>query len=234
MLLNIRVLDQADRAIAELKAEQFTVLDGQVPQVVSCFSNRDEPMSLVVVLDATMGMAARLDETRRALANLARTSNPQDELGLVVIHDDAQIVVHLGRSAGEIEHATDSLQANGFGAMWDGMYLGVKELQNSRCRRKVIVVFSDDGDTYSRHTSSELMSLLKHGDVKVYVIGVFDRYANRFQTRMRALRVEEVTSVTGGRVLSGNDISRAVAQLRYVLPTGNACFVRVFGRSTGR
>jgi len=217
VLVNVGVLDHAGRAVPELKAEQFTVLDEQDPQVVTYFSDVDEPISLVVVVDATASMAARIDEARKALTELINTSNPQDELGLVVIHDEPGIAAHLGGSRNEIERIAGTIQADGFGAMWDGMYLGIKELQNSRCRRKAMVVISDGGDKNSRHTPSELKSLLKEADVQVYAAGRFDRYANRFQARMRALQLEEVISVTGGRVLPENDLSRAVTQMSYEL-----------------
>jgi len=217
VLVNVTVLDHTDRPVPGLQAEQFAVLNGQSPHAVTYFSNADEPTSLIVVLDVTAGMAARIDEERKALAEFIRGANPQDELALIVIRDEPQVVVHLGGSANEIERIAATIQADGFGSMWDGTYLGIAELQSSRCRRKAMIVISDDGENYSRHTPSALMSVLKQSDVQVYAIGRFDRYANRFQVRMRALQLDQVTSVTGGRVLSGNDLSRAAAQIAYEL-----------------
>lgn len=217
VLVNVTVLDHTDRAIPGLEAEQFAVLDNQSSQGVTYFSNADEPASLIVVLDTTASMAARIDEERKALAELIHRSNPQDELALIVIHDEPQVVVHLGASSSEIERIAGAIQADGFGSLWDGMNLGIKELQSSRCRRKTMVVISDDGDKYSRHTPSEVMPLLKKADVQVYAIGVFDRYANRFQVRMRALQLDEVVSATGGRMISSNDFPRAAALISYEL-----------------
>ena len=207
------VLDYADRSVAALKAEQFTERGENNSQTTPV---PDEPLSMVVVLDATSSMATKTDEARNALRELVRTSKAR-EMALVVIHDEPQVVVRIGGSGTDIERVAKTVQADGFGAMWDGMYLGLRELQNSCCRRKAMVVLSDDGDHYSRHTPSEVMSLLKRAEVPVYAIGIFDRYANRFQARMRALQLDEITSVTGGRMLPGNDFSAAAAQIAYEL-----------------
>jgi Ca-activated chloride channel family protein len=96
------------------------------------------------------------------------------------------------------------------------MYLGVKELKNSRYPRKAMVVISDGGDNHSRYTESELRSLLQEADVEVYAIGMFDRFATRLEEKRGPLQLEEVTSVTGGRVFSAHDaveLSRAATQI---------------------
>jgi len=81
-------------------------------------------------------------------------------------------------------------------------------------------VISDGGDNHSRYTESELRSLLKEADAEVYAIGLFDRYATRIEEKKGPLQLDEVTSVTGGRVFSVHDaaqLSRAVTQISYEL-----------------
>jgi len=212
---NGAVLDYASRAVHAPTAKQSAALTDENSQTTP-FPDVNEPLSMVVVLDASSSMAARIDEARKVLGELIRASDAL-EMALVVIHDEPQVVVHRGGSAGQIERAAETVQGDGFGGMWDGMYLGMRELQDSRCPRKAVIVFSDDGDKYSRHSPYELMSLLKKTDVQVYVLGMFDRYANRFQARMQALQLDEITSVTGGRMLPGNDFSTAAAQIAYAL-----------------
>ncbi len=65
-----------------------------------------------------------------------------------------------------------------------------------------MVVISDGGDNHSRYTESELKSLLKEADVEVYAIGMFDQYATRLEEKRGPLELDEVTSVSGGRVLT--------------------------------
>ena len=74
VLVNITVLDQAGRAVTGLDQANFSVLDNKNPQTVRYLSNVDEPISLVVVLDASASMAVNTQAARKAFAELVNTS----------------------------------------------------------------------------------------------------------------------------------------------------------------
>jgi len=220
VLVNVTVLDLAGRAVTGLEPTNFAVLDDKNPQVVRYLSNVDEPISLVVVLDASASMAPKIQEARKAFTELINTSNPQDDFGLIAVNDKPRVALHFDEPANEIQGAVDALQPDGYTALWDGLYLGIKELKNSHYQRKAMVVISDGGDNHSRYTESELKSLLEEADVEVYAIGMFDRYATRLEERKGPLQLDEVTSVTGGRVFSVHDaveLSSAVTQISHEL-----------------
>jgi Ca-activated chloride channel family protein len=220
VLVNVTVLDHSDRAVTGLESANFTVLDDKTPQIVSYLSSVDEPIALVVVLDASASMAVKIQEARKALTELINSSNPQDDFSLVIVHDKPRVAFHLDDSTTEIDRTTDAIQPDGFTALWDGMYLGMKELQNARYRRKAMVVISDGGDNHSKYTESQLKSLLEEADVEVYAIGMFDRFARRAEERMGPLQLDEVTSITAGRVFSVHDpeeLSRSVIQISHEL-----------------
>ena len=220
VLVNVTVLDQAGRGVTGLKPTDFAVLDDKTPQILRYLSGVDEPLSLVVVLDVSGSMAAKIQEARRAFTELVNTSNPQDDFGLIVVRDKPRVALSFEDPATTIQGTVDALQPDGFTALWDGMYLGIKELKNSHYQKKAMVVISDGGDNQSRYTESQLKSLLEEADVEVYAIGIFDRYAKRLEERMGALQLDEVTSVTGGRVFSVHDsveLSRAVTQISHEL-----------------
>ena len=216
VLVNVTVLDHSDRAVTGLQCANFALLDDKTPQIVRYLSNVDEPISLVVVLDASASMAVKIQEARKALTELINSSNPQDDFSLVIVQDKPRVAFRLDDSATEIDRTMDAIQPDGFTALWDGMYLGVKELQNGRYRRKAMVVISDGGDNHSKYTESQLKSLLEEADVQVYAIGMFDRFARRAEERIGPLQLYEVTSITGGRVFSAHgpdELSRAVTQI---------------------
>jgi Ca-activated chloride channel family protein len=220
VLVNVTVLDQAGRGVTGLKPTDFAVLDDKNPQILRYLSGVDEPVSLVVVLDVSGSMAAKIQEARRAFTELVDTSNPQDDFGLIVVRDRPRVALSFEDPASTIQGTVDALQPDGFTALWDGMYLGIKELRNSHYQKKAMVVISDGGDNQSRYTESQIKSLLEEADVEVYAIGIFDRYARRLEERMGALQLDEVTSVTGGQVFSVHDsveLSRAVTQISHEL-----------------
>ncbi len=220
VLVNVTVVDLAGRVVTGLESTNFAVLDDKNLQVIRYLSNEDEPISLVVVLDASASMASKIQEARKALTELIDESNPQDDFGLIIVGDKPMVALHFGDSMSEIQGAVDLLQPESATALWDSMYLGIRELRNSRYRRKAMVVISDGGDNHSRYTESELKSLLEEADVEVYAIGMFDRYATRLEEKKGPLQLDEVTSITGGRVFSVHDsveLSRAVTQISHEL-----------------
>jgi hypothetical protein len=93
--LSVTVLDFGGRAVTGLEPASFAVLDDKNPQVVRYFSNVDEPISLVVVLDVSTSMAAKIQEARKPFAELINTSNPQDEFGLIVVNDEPRVALHV-------------------------------------------------------------------------------------------------------------------------------------------
>lgn len=202
VFVHVTALTERDGIAADLKREDFTVLEDRSPQVVQYLSHSDEPMSLVVVFDATAGMPAKIRAGQAALAELVHMSAPTDDMGLIVTQDEARIAVPLGGSRSEIERLADTSRPGGFRALWDGMVLGLNELQHSRYQRKAMVVISDGGDETSRHTLAELRRLLQEADVDVYGIGTLDRYAGRLTARTKALQLDEVFAITGGRGIS--------------------------------
>ena len=216
VLVDVTVLDQSGRAVTGLAPANFAVLDDKIPQTVRYLSNVDEPISMVVVLDTSASMAANIQGTRKAFAELVNKSNPQDDFALIVVRDEPRVALYFDEPASEIQGRVDALQPDGFTALWDGMYLGVEELRKSRYQRKAMVVISDGADNQSRYTESQLKSLLKEADVEVYAIGMFDRYAMRFEEKRGPLQLDEVTSVTGGRLFPVHDsveLSLAVTEI---------------------
>jgi Ca-activated chloride channel family protein len=216
VLVPVTVLDHNDRVVSGLQAGNFAVIDNKIPQTIKYFSQEDAPISLTVILDASGSMGNKLDEARAAALRLFESSNQRDELTLVTFGDSLHVAGNPGESLDEIREAIRAVTADGYTALWDAMYFGARTMHNAYYQRRAIVVITDGGDNRSRYTESEIKSLLLEADVQVYAIGIFDRFARTFEEKIGPLRLDEVTSVTGGRVLSAHDapeLLRAVVQI---------------------
>ena len=102
VLVSVTVLDHADRADTGLGPTNFAVLDDKDPQVVRYLSNVDEPISLIVILDASASMAAKIQDVRKAFTELVNTSISQDDFGLIILNDDPRVALHFDDSGSEI------------------------------------------------------------------------------------------------------------------------------------
>jgi VWFA-related protein len=86
---------------------------------------------------------------------------------------------------------------DGYTALYDalGIYLdGADEIDG----RKVLVVYTDGGDTRSAVTFSDAVEMLKASDVTVYGIGFLEHQPTSVRTEQR-LRLTQLAEATGGQ-----------------------------------
>jgi Ca-activated chloride channel family protein len=88
------------------------------------------------------------------------------------------------------------LRADGYTALYDalGLYLNGAREQDGR---KVVVLYTDGGDTRSRLSLGKLMRLLKESEVTVYAIGALYNQPQSVQFPQRAL-LATMADATGG------------------------------------
>jgi Ca-activated chloride channel family protein len=88
------------------------------------------------------------------------------------------------------------LTAGGETALYDaiGVYLDGASEQDGR---KIMVLYTDGGDTASSLSLDSLMKLLKASDVTVYAIGALDKQPYRSALIQRAL-LADISEATGG------------------------------------
>ncbi len=216
VLVPVTVVDRSEKTVEGLHLEDFTVLDEKTPQAIKYFSSEDAPLSLTVVLDASGSMATQIRAARQAVFDLFKSSNPEDEFRVITVSSKPTSVASIGASLEEVCESLNQVKPSGFTSLWDAIYLGVSEMKDSQFRRKAMVVISDGGDNHSRYTESEIKSILEESDTLVYAVGLFDPRANRFEERLGPLRLDEVTGVTGGRVLpvhSPQEMNEAIQKI---------------------
>jgi Ca-activated chloride channel family protein len=222
VLVNVTVTDSEDRLVNNLQASDFAVRDGNRFQQIRYFSSEDAPISVAIILDTSRSMRNNLEQARSAAMEFFRYSNPQDEFAVVTFADTPRLLADFTDSPGDIEAALQSVPADGYTALWDAIYLGLREMRKARYGKKALLVISDGGDNRSRYTEGEIKSILKEADVQLYAIDIFEKYPKTPEEKSGLLALDEVTSVTGGRVFLTHDVNelhRVVKQISDELRT---------------
>jgi Ca-activated chloride channel family protein len=220
VLVNVTVLDHSNRAVSGLSAEDFALAEDKQPQAIKYFSSDDQPLSLAIVLDASSSMGPRMEQARRAVLDLVRTANPLDDVSVVIVGDKPTLAFDFADNLDKLPYQLESIRPAGRTALWDAMFLSLDQLDHARYQRRAMVVISDGGDNRSLYTESELKSRLAEADVELYAVGMFDRFPQRNEERRGPRDLDDLASVTGGRLLSVHDageLAKAIAQINQEL-----------------
>jgi Ca-activated chloride channel family protein len=215
-LVNVTVTDPDGRIVHDLAAQDFSVLDDKRPRRIKYFSCEDAPISLAIVLDASSSMETSFDEVRKAAVEFFRASNPQDEFALISFADQPRVIAGFTDVSAELDPLLWPLRPGGHTALWDALYLGLRQMRSARYPTKALLVISDGGDNHSRFTESEIKSVVKEADVQVYAIDLFKAYPKTTEEQSGLLWLDEVTTASGGRafmVHNPDELHRAVAQI---------------------
>jgi Ca-activated chloride channel homolog len=187
----VTVTDMRDHPVMGLRKTSFRIFEDDVEQQIAAFSMADGPVSAGIVFDASGSMRNRIDESRAAVEQFFRTSVPGDEFSLVCFSDRADVVTRWTRDSGEISQELTRVRPKGWTAMIDGIRLSLGEMRRSSNPRRILLVLSDGGDNNSRYSETELLSILREVDVRLWAVGLFER--PRY--------LKKLADETGGRVV---------------------------------
>jgi Ca-activated chloride channel family protein len=214
--LNVVVVDKRQQFVTGLGADSFAVYEDGVRQDVSFFSAGELPLDLAILLDTSRSMADKLSTAQRAAVGFVSALGPGDRLLVLDVNDTASILAPLSSDHNAARNAILRTSANGGTALYNAVYLTLKELVRQRradagMRRQAVVLLSDGNDTKSLVSFDDVMELAKQSGISVYTItlgaeddeqggGGWQATANRPQQGMRALAQE-----TGARAFSAKE-----------------------------
>jgi Ca-activated chloride channel homolog len=175
VLIPVTVTDTYGRQVQGLRRQDFRLFEDGAEQTISEFFVDDEPLSVGIVLDSSNSMAAKIDPSKQAISAFLRLSSPQDRFFLVTVQDRPELVQSFTGNPGEIEHEMAGVHAQGWTALYDGIYLGISHLKRSSHSRRALVVLTDGADNNSRYTESEMRTLVRETDARIFSISVLGR-----------------------------------------------------------
>jgi Ca-activated chloride channel homolog len=202
VLVPVTVNDPMGRFVTGLDKENFKVFEDKTEQEIKQFSSEDAPMSVGIVFDTSGSMGAKLNTSRKAVAEFLKTSNPQDEFFLIEFNERPELLVPFTTATEEVQNRLTFTQSKGRTALLDGIYMAMHTMKKARNPRKAILIISDGGDNSSRYTESDVKKAVREADVQIYSIGIFEPSSSRGRTPEELsgpALLGEITEQTGGR-----------------------------------
>ena len=202
VLVPVLVTDHFDHAVFGLDKADFRVLDDNVEQCISHFAQEDAPVSVILVFDTSGSMRQKLTTSRVAVGEFLRAANPDDEFALIEFSDRPRLVSGFTQDIETISIRLASLRSGGHTSLVDAVLLALDKVNQARHTRKAILVLSDGGDNWSRHSQRELKKRLWEADVQIFSIAILEplkRTATPEEIEGPHL-LTDIATQTGGRM----------------------------------
>ncbi len=217
VLLPVTVFDPEERLVTGLKASAFQVFEDKKQREIEYFSTQDSPLSVTLLLDLSGSMANKFDLEREAIAQFYVNANARDEYSVITFADNPHVIAHSVQSLDAIQASLDGEKPHGNTSLIDAVWSGAELMRTAEYQRRYLLLITDGGDNYSRHSMHQLVRKLEESEVQVYAIGIFD--AGAFKTVEEAMGrrwLQRITDATGGRTVAvkkDSDVASAAASI---------------------
>jgi len=146
--LTVTVTDRVGKYVTGLTRSNFKVFEDGVEQPLAFFASDDVPLDVALVLDTSSSMAIDLPLVQSAAIGLVRTLRADDRAAIVSMNGSADIRRWFTSDRAQAERAIQGLSAAGETAMYDGLYVVIREFERARkattqVRRQALVLLSD-------------------------------------------------------------------------------------------
>ena len=204
---SVILTDKQGTPITGLKSEDFEIIEEGKPQTISYFTEGDPedgdnlgdvlPLHLGLTLDTSGSMERDIHDVRTAVVKFLNANRAAIDFTLVDFDTEIRVARY---GADEIERLIERIRRrkpDGWTALFDavGVYLnGVGPLDG----QKIMLLYTDGGDTRSELTYSDLLDLLKSSDVTVYSIGYLENQGSSARAQQQA-QLQRIAAITGGQ-----------------------------------
>jgi Ca-activated chloride channel family protein len=195
------VVERDNHPVTGLAADDFEVREDGVAQNVTYFGAGSDdqtiPLHIGLMFDTSESMEKDLAFSRGAAIKFLNTFPKAADFTFVDFATEVRAATFSQQEFPQLVSRLRSRPAKGMTALYDALsvYLGAAFDQNGR---KVLVIYTDGGDSSSSRTWNEAARLLKTSDVTVYPIGFMANQGTGSARVLQQSRLNEIASLTGG------------------------------------
>jgi Ca-activated chloride channel family protein len=223
--LGVTVTDKKGNLVAGLTAENFELYEDGRKQSVRYFAAGDDrantapQMHLGVLLDVSESMGEDVKFTRTAAIKFLNMLTAAVDVTIVDFDSEVRVARYSQQEFARLIERIRQQKTTGMTALYDaiGVYLDGAAGQDGR---KVMLLYTDGGDTRSSLRLTELLDLLKASDATVYAIGELDHQSSSARERARWI-LQRIAETTGGQAFFPSSVkeldlvyAKVVAEIR--------------------
>jgi VWFA-related protein len=174
VVLHVNVFDGRSDAVPNLPENAFQIVEDNIPQQITFFSNEDVPVAVGLVVDNSGSMIARRAMVVAGTKAFAGSSHPEDEVFTIVFNEHVRFGLPerlpFTRNHLQIEAAVSRFPPGGKTALHDAVVAGLEHLQEASHQKRVLVVLSDGDDNASMHTADAMFERASRSDTLIYTV----------------------------------------------------------------
>jgi len=218
----VTIVDKKGEYLTDLNAEDFEIVEDGQKQTLKYFARGTDlesgpEMHVGLLFDTSGSMSEDIKLSRSAAVKFLNTLSEAKDMTLVDFDTEVRVAKYGQRDFPRMVERIRGRTPDGNTALYDamGVYLdGASEDDG----RKILVVYTDGGDTQSTISFGDLMTLLRASDATVYPVGFLEHSRGHIEERARLMQIAEATGGQAFFPTTMKDIETAydkvVAQIR--------------------
>lgn len=169
----VRVTDLNNRAVADLKRDDFEVTERGAAREILSVQPTTAPFNLVLLLDVSGSVENYVDFIRKAARAFVETADKADRIAIIIFNEDVKQISKFTTDKGVLSENLDTFDAGGATAYYDALaYVLSDTLRPLRGERTAIVVLTDGDDNHSFLPFDALLGSLQESGALVYPLYV--------------------------------------------------------------
>ena len=170
---SVRVSDLNNRAIDDLTAADFEVLESGVERKIVSVKRSTAPFNLVLLLDVSGSVDNYVNFIRKAARNFVNTVDSRDRISIVTFNDDVKVISSFTTDKGRLSESLDTFDAGGPTAYYDALaYTLAETLRPLKGERTAIVILTDGDDNRSFLPFDSMLSSIQESGSLIYPLYV--------------------------------------------------------------
>jgi VWFA-related protein len=197
----VAVTDRKGEPITGLTIDDFEVVERGTKQQVKFFAEGDAatapPLHLGFLLDASGSMEQDIRDVRTAAIKFLNQTDYAVDVTLVDFDTEVRVTRYSGDDYPRLIERIRMRKPGGFTAFYDalGVYL---RGAGDQAGQKILVVYTDGGDTRSSIHAGDVTELLKGSDVTMYSLGYLQHQTSSARTSAQ-MELQRFSAMTGGQ-----------------------------------
>lgn len=205
----VNVLDTNRENLPGLTKENFTIKEGQSKQEITYFSEKDEPASIIILVDISdpvkIGVRQYIADV---ITRFIVMSNYKNDYSLIAYGNDVYPLVDWGSSDEQIikginKIADLDIKGEKEKYLFKAFGVAFEKFKSSKFSKKILIVFSEGKSLEAPNEFKKVRELTKNSDVIVYPINFLSNQA-RFDSNWEEF--ENLAKISGGKLFAPEKI----------------------------